>query len=156
MPALDSPPSRHILSPMVNRSSSLDHAFAALADPTRRAVLARLALGEASVGELTQPHSISLPGFLKHLHALERAGLITHRKEGRVRYCKLNAAPLAEANAWLEQYRSFWELRLDRLGRVLAEEENSWPKPPTPRSRSAARTRRPPSGSSAPGRKRKP
>lgn len=106
---------------MVNHGSErLDVLFGALSDPTRRAILASLALGEASVSELARPHRMSLPAILKHMRALERAGLVTQRKSGRVRHCRLAAAPLKEASDWLSQYRLFWEGRLDALDRYLA------------------------------------
>ncbi len=89
--------------------------FAALADPTRRAILARLAAGEHSVGELAQPFAMSMPAVSKHLRVLERAGLITQRREAQFRRCRLQAAPLKEVSEWTEQYRRIWEERLDRL-----------------------------------------
>jgi DNA-binding transcriptional ArsR family regulator len=100
----------------------LDTVFGALADPTRRAILASLAGGEASVSELARPHRMSLPAIMKHLRALERAGLVAQDKRGRVRHCRLVAAPLREANEWLVQYRLFWEGRLDSLERYLSEQ----------------------------------
>jgi DNA-binding transcriptional ArsR family regulator len=98
---------------------TLDMAFAALADPTRRAILARLALGEASVGELAAPFAMSLPGVSKHLRVLEGAGLIVRRREGRVHRCRLDPAPMRRAQAWISQCRRFWEGRLDALARHL-------------------------------------
>src|SRR5437763_6039215 len=89
--------------------------FAALADPTRRAILARLARGEATVTELAEPFSMSLPGISKHLKVLQRAGLIEQGRQAQWRPCRLNAHPLKEADDWLEQYRHAWEERLDRL-----------------------------------------
>lgn len=107
---------------MVNHGAEqLDTVFGALADPTRRAILASLTEGEASVSELARPHSMSLPAVLKHLRVLERAGLVTQRKSGRVRHCRLAAEPLRDATDWLAQYRRFWEARLDALDRYLAE-----------------------------------
>ena len=101
---------------MVNYSSpGLDSVFGALADPTRRAILARLARGESTVTELAEPFSISLPAVGKHLHVLEQAGLVKTEKEGRTRYCRLEPKPLREATAWLEHYQSFWEERLEAL-----------------------------------------
>jgi DNA-binding transcriptional ArsR family regulator len=89
--------------------------FSALADPTRRAILARLSLGEASVNELVAPFTISQPAISKHLKVLERAGLITRGREAQWRPCKLESSPLKDAADWLEPYRRFWEQRLDRL-----------------------------------------
>jgi DNA-binding transcriptional ArsR family regulator len=89
--------------------------FSALADPKRRAILVRLAEGEASVSELARPFDVSLPAITKHLGVLERAGLLEHHKEGRVRHCRLVAAPMRLADAWLSDYRVFWEQRLDSL-----------------------------------------
>ncbi|MCG8442596.1 MAG: metalloregulator ArsR/SmtB family transcription factor [Caulobacterales bacterium] len=102
-------------------TSALDATFAALADPTRRAILARLASGEASVTELAAPFDISQPAISKHLKVLERAGLISRGRDAQRRPCRLEAEPLAEANAWLESYRRHWEARLDRLDAYLAE-----------------------------------
>ena len=99
----------------------LDATFAALADPTRRAILARLALGEASVLELAEPFEMSQPAISKHLKVLERAGLISRGREAQRRPCRLEAKPLAEANGWLENYRQFWEERFQRLDAVLEE-----------------------------------
>jgi DNA-binding transcriptional ArsR family regulator len=89
--------------------------FAALADPTRRAILARLALGETSVTELAEPFEMSMPAVSKHLRVLERAGLITRGREAQWRPCKLKAEPLREAAGWLDEYRQFWEQSFDRL-----------------------------------------
>jgi DNA-binding transcriptional ArsR family regulator len=109
---------------MVNYSQgALDATFTALADPTRRAILARLAQGESSVSELAEPFDVSLPAILKHLHVLERAGLVEHEKEGRVRRCRLKARPLRAAMSWLDHYRNFWEVRLDALERHLLARE---------------------------------
>jgi len=99
----------------------LDATFAALADPTRRAILARLATGEASVRELAEPFTISQAAISKHLKVLERAGLITHGRDAQRRPRKLEAAPLAEANEWLERYRQFWEESYGRLDLLLDE-----------------------------------
>jgi DNA-binding transcriptional ArsR family regulator len=93
----------------------LSATFAALADPTRRAILARLASGEASVGELAEPFEISAPAVTKHLKVLERAGLITRSRQAQWRPCKIEAKPLQDASYWIEQYRQLWEARLDRL-----------------------------------------
>ena len=90
--------------------------FAALADPTRRAILARLVTGECSVTELAEPFDMSLPGVSKHLRVLERAGLIARTRDAQFRRCHIDAAPLKEVVDWAEHYRSLWEGRLDRLG----------------------------------------
>jgi len=103
---------------------SADHlsaTFAALADPTRRAILARLSLGEISVTELAEPFEMSLPAVTKHLKVLEKAGLITRGRHAQWRPCRLKAAPLQEVSDWVEQYRRHWEERLDRLGEYLKE-----------------------------------
>ncbi len=99
----------------------LSATFAALADPTRRAILARLASGETSVTELAGPFEMSLPAVTKHLKVLERAGLITRSREAQWRPCRLQAAPLRDATDWMAQYRQFWEARLDRLEDYLQQ-----------------------------------
>jgi DNA-binding transcriptional ArsR family regulator len=99
----------------------LSSTFAALADPTRRAILARLALGETSVTELAKPFEMSMPAVSKHLKVLERAGLIARVREAQWRPCRLEAGPLKEAASWIEEYRRFWEERLDRLDAYLSE-----------------------------------
>ena len=99
----------------------LSHTFAALADPTRRAILARLALGEASVTELARPFDMSLPAISRHLKVLERAGLIAQGREAQWRPRTLRAEPLKQAADWLEEYRRFWEQSLDRLEAYLGE-----------------------------------
>src|SRR6476660_9037271 len=106
---------------MTMSSDPLSSTFSALADPTRRAILARLALGEASVTELAEPFDISLPGISKHLKVLERAGLIARGREAQWRPCRLEAAPLRDAADWLEHYRRFWEASFDRLDEYLGE-----------------------------------
>jgi DNA-binding transcriptional ArsR family regulator len=93
----------------------LSATFSALADPTRRAILARLALGETSVSKLAEPFEMSLPAVSKHLKVLERAGLITRSRDAQLRPCKIEAAALKAADDWLEEYRQLWEQRLDRL-----------------------------------------
>jgi DNA-binding transcriptional ArsR family regulator len=95
----------------------LDAVFTALANPTRRAIVVRLAAGDASVSELAEPFGVSLPAMAKHLGVLERAGLVDQRKRGRVRRCRLHAAPMRFAEEWLSSYRVFWETRLDSLAR---------------------------------------
>lgn len=100
----------------------MDHlstTFAALADPTRRAILARLALGETSVNEIAKPFAMSLPAVSKHLKVLEGAGLITRGRDAQWRPCKLEAGPLKDAAHWIENYRKFWEASLDRLEEYL-------------------------------------
>jgi len=99
----------------------LSATFAALADPTRRAILARLISGERSVTELAAPFAMSLPAISKHLKVLERAGLITRGREAQWRPCRLEARPLKDAVNWLEHYRRFWEQSLDRLDAYLHE-----------------------------------
>jgi DNA-binding transcriptional ArsR family regulator len=102
-------------------SSSLDATFAALADPTRRAILARLATGEASVNELAKPFDMTQPAISKHLRVLERAGLISRGRDAQRRPRRLVAKPLEEANAWLERYREIWEENFQRLDALLDE-----------------------------------
>ncbi|MHB8645885.1 MAG: ArsR/SmtB family transcription factor [Thermomicrobiales bacterium] len=99
----------------------LDAIFSALADPTRRAILARLALGEASVTELAAPFTMSLPAVSKHLKVLGRAGLIARGRDAQWRPCRIEAAPLKEVADWVEQYRTLWEERFDRLDTYLKE-----------------------------------
>ncbi|HET8714821.1 MAG TPA: metalloregulator ArsR/SmtB family transcription factor [Holophagaceae bacterium] len=108
---------------------ALSATFAALADPTRRAILARLSAGEASVSELAEPFDMSLPAVTKHLKVLERAGLITRGRSAQWRPCHLRAKPLQEACGWIEQYRRHWEQRLDRLEDYLRELQQQPPKP---------------------------
>jgi DNA-binding transcriptional ArsR family regulator len=96
-------------------TEQLSTTFAALADPTRRAILTRLATGQATVTELAEPFQMSLPAVSKHLKVLERAGLITRGREAQWRPCTLNAEPLGAATEWLERYRTFWEAGFDRL-----------------------------------------
>jgi DNA-binding transcriptional ArsR family regulator len=103
---------------------ALDHTFAALADPTRRAILTRLASGEATVTELARPFQISLPAISRHLKVLERAGLIARGREAQWRPRTLDAEPLKEAADWLQQYRCFWERSLDRLEKYVAESKS--------------------------------
>lgn len=103
------------------RAGQLDATFAALADPTRRAILARLALGQASVAELTKPFEMSQPAISKHLKVLERAGLISRGKEAQRRPRRLRAKPLAQVTEWLERYREFWEGNFQRLDTLLVD-----------------------------------
>ena len=102
-------------------SDGLSGTFAALADPTRRAILARLASGEASVTELAEPFEMSMPAVSKHLKVLERAGLISRGREAQWRPCRLDAGPLKDVASWVERYRRFWEQSFDRLEDYLRE-----------------------------------
>jgi DNA-binding transcriptional ArsR family regulator len=110
-------------------TDQLSTTFAALADPTRRAILARLLSGERSVTELAEPFNMSMPAVSKHLRVLERAGLVARRKEAQWRRCRIDAGPLKEVANWTERYRHIWEARLDRLDKYLqhmkAKEERS-------------------------------
>jgi DNA-binding transcriptional ArsR family regulator len=106
------------------RTDPLNTTFAALADPTRRAILARLASGEKSVTELAKPFKMTLPAISKHLKVLEKAGLIQRGREAQWRPCRLQAGPLKKASDWIERYRQFWEESLDRLGDYLNELQN--------------------------------
>jgi DNA-binding transcriptional ArsR family regulator len=117
---------------MVNYSPSLDSTFGALSDPTRRALLATLTLGQASISELAKPYRMSLPAVMKHLRVLEQAGLVSQKKTGRTRQCQLAARPLKDAETWLSQYRIFWEGTFDSLERYLrqseSKEDQKWPR----------------------------
>jgi DNA-binding transcriptional ArsR family regulator len=104
---------------------ALDSTFAALADPTRRAILERLALGGATVNELAKPFPSSLPAITKHLGRLEDAGLITTEKRGRERHCRLAARPLKEAADWIAQYEQFWANQFDQLARHLESKQKT-------------------------------
>ncbi|MDY7232789.1 ArsR/SmtB family transcription factor [Hyalangium rubrum] len=118
------------------QTDALSRTFSALADPTRRAILARLSQGEAAVTELAAPFDMSLPAVTKHLKVLERAGLITRGREAQWRPCALAATPLREVSEWVEQYREHWEQRLDRLESYLhalqANQKQSERKKPEP------------------------
>jgi DNA-binding transcriptional ArsR family regulator len=114
---------------MPPRNDRLDATFAALADPTRRAILARLAGGDASVNELAAPHDMSLPAISKHLKVLERAGLVSRGRDAQKRPCRLVAEPLREVTEWTERYRRHWEESFDRLDAYLSELQK---KPATP------------------------
>ena len=103
------------------QTDHLSNTFAALADPTRRAILARLASGEASVTELAEPFEMSIPAVSKHLKVLERAGLIARSREAQWRPCRLDAAPLKDVAGWIEHYRRFWDESFDRLDAYLLE-----------------------------------
>ena len=109
------------MQPSGYRSQRLDATFAALADPTRRAILARLARGDASVMELAEPFAMSQPAISKHLKVLERAGLVSSGQDAQRRPRRLEAAPLAEATRWLQEYRRFWEESFERLDGLLEE-----------------------------------
>jgi DNA-binding transcriptional ArsR family regulator len=117
---------------MVKYSRGLDATFRALADPTRRGILAELSRGQASVSHLAGPYRMSLPAVMKHLRVLEKAGLVSQRKTGRVRRCRLSVKPLEHAASWLSQYRAFWERQFDSLDRYLTQQNSSedfpWPK----------------------------
>jgi DNA-binding transcriptional ArsR family regulator len=104
---------------------SLDHAFAALAEPTRRAIVARLARGDATVGELAEPFDISLPAISRHLKVLEDAALISNEREGKHRRCRLERETLASVSAWLDFQRNFWNGSLDRLEAKLKQSKGS-------------------------------
>jgi DNA-binding transcriptional ArsR family regulator len=104
-----------IVSFMANQSTQLDHVFGALSDATRRAIIMRLCEGEASVGELAKPFEMALPSLMKHIRILERSGLVTSEKTGRVRTCSLQTEALETIEVWLAAQREIWEQRLDRL-----------------------------------------
>ncbi|MBD3852491.1 MAG: winged helix-turn-helix transcriptional regulator [Acidobacteria bacterium] len=110
---------------MVTNSNRLDQTFAALADPTRRAILSRLAKGESTVGDLARPFEISRPAISKHLRVLERAGLVRRSRDGRLSRCGLDATPMREAAEWVEDYRKFWESQLDALARFLEHKKEN-------------------------------
>jgi DNA-binding transcriptional ArsR family regulator len=112
------------------QAEQLDLTFAALADPTRRAILARLAQGEASVAELTASFDISQPAISKHLKVLETAGLISARRDGAKRLRRIEGGPMQEAVAWLEEYREFWERRYEALDELLDEIQGRQPRKP--------------------------
>jgi DNA-binding transcriptional ArsR family regulator len=123
----------------------MDHlstVFSALADPTRRAILARLASGEASVVELAAPFDMSLPAVSKHLKVLEHAGLISRGRDAQRRPCRIEAAPLREANEWIESYRRFWEESLDRLDEYVRELQSERRAKGKKKTRTTARARR--------------
>ena len=107
---------------MVKYSATLDSTFGALADPTRRAILASLMLGEASMSDLAGPHRMSLPAVMKHVRVLQKAGLVSQKKIGRTRFCQLAPAPLKQAEHWIAQYRRFWEGAFDSLERFLSQD----------------------------------
>ena len=123
---------------METHESALDATFLALADPTRRAILARLALGEASVAELAAPFTMSQPAISKHLKMLERAGLISVGQDAQRRPRRIEAKPLAEASTWLERYREIWEANFERLDALLKELQ----RPPAAAKRTRKRKKR--------------
>lgn len=108
-------------------TDALSSTFAALADPTRRAILARLALGEASVTDLAKPFDMSMPAVSKHLKVLQRAGLVARGRSAQWRPCRLDAGPLKEIAGWVEEYRRFWEQSFDRLDDYLREIQTKEP-----------------------------
>jgi DNA-binding transcriptional ArsR family regulator len=116
-----------ILNHVVKYSDHLDATFSALADPTRRAILAALSGGQASVTELARPYRISLPAVMKHLRVLEDAGLVSQEKLGRTRHCRLAVQPLKQASEWLSYYRTFWESQLNALEKYLMQEQTDHP-----------------------------
>jgi DNA-binding transcriptional ArsR family regulator len=151
---------------MVYHPTVLDRTFAALADPTRRAILSRLAAGDRTISELAAKFDMTLPAVSKHVRVLERAGLAQVRREGRVRRTTLVAAPMRDAAAWIERYRQFWDFQFDQLAHYLeaaspehsndTEETPVWPRPPEarskPHSRSGESSKRPGTASSKRGR----
>jgi DNA-binding transcriptional ArsR family regulator len=139
------------------QAKRLDTVFGALADPTRRAVLSRLARGDHTIGELAEPFGMSLTGFIKHLAILEGAGLIERHKAGRIVSCRLKGGALRAAHEWLDRHEIFWNAQLDRLGAFLARKEQSWNRPSTktPGSSSAEPTTRRLPRSGARGRTRR-
>ena len=110
-----------------HESTPLDRTFAALSDPTRRSILANLAEGERCVTDLAKPHRMSLPAISKHLRVLEKAGLVRRKRDGRIHRLKLEARPMQEAQAWIAEYRRFWEESLDRLDTYLKEIQSQKP-----------------------------
>jgi len=118
---VDNGPTGVIFNHMVE--NRLNATFQALSDPTRRGMLASLALGERSIGELGEPFAMSFAGAAKHVKVLENAGLIERRKAGRMQICSLRAEPLAEAERWLKQWEEFWTVRLDRLQTIIERDE---------------------------------
>jgi DNA-binding transcriptional ArsR family regulator len=118
----------------MNAPDRLDATFLALADPTRRAILARLALGDASVSELAAPFAMSQPAVSKHLKMLERAGLISRGRDAQRRPCRIDAKPLEAAHAWIERYREMWDQNFARLDALLAELQQPPAQPRAPRT----------------------
>ena len=116
----------------LDEPAALDETFGALADPTRRAIIVRLAEGPCSISELSAPFAMSAPAISKHLAVLQRAGLIERWKTGRVHYCRLMADPLGRAGTWIEQHRAFWERQLGALEDYLEQESEECNQPPSP------------------------
>jgi DNA-binding transcriptional ArsR family regulator len=121
---------------------TLSQTLSALADPTRRAILARLSLGEATVNELAEPFDISLPAISRHLKVLEAAGLISRGREAQWRPCRLDAAPLKQVDGWLSKYRKFWEGSLDRMDAYLSQITKTTPPPSPPRKKGPVHDRK--------------
>jgi DNA-binding transcriptional ArsR family regulator len=125
------------------QSALLDNTFAALSDPTRRGILARLSQGETSISDLAAPYDMSLPAVSKHLRVLERAQLVERRKDGRVHRCRLAAEPMKGAAEWIEKYRQFWERQFDSLTQYLEgsqKEENAKWLPQAPRQKPGSKS----------------
>jgi DNA-binding transcriptional ArsR family regulator len=148
-----------ILNQLVNNSDPLDATFAALGDPTRRAILGRLTLGQWTVGELAEPFDMSLPAVSKHLRVLEEAGLLVRQRDGRIHRISLDPRPIEQAADWITEMRRFWDSQLDALAAYLERtREETWPPSPRPkrrRSRSAEPSPRPAKKSSGRGPTRK-
>lgn len=142
-----------VIQASLTQSQQLDATFAALADPTRRAILARLALGDASVAELAKPFAMSQPAISKHLKVLEHAGLVSAAHEAQRRPRKLEAARLGEATAWLEKYREFWERRYSALDELL-DELQAMPSKASSKTKSKAQLKVTSAATSKPKRKR--
>ena len=121
---LDSSMARDIFNRMAKRSDQLDVVFRGLSDPTRRAMLERLAQGELTVSELAAPYQMSLAAASKHIQTLERVGLVTRTVRGRVHYCRIDPRPLARADDWLRRYERLWDTRLERLVALLRHPDN--------------------------------
>jgi len=119
---LTNAPHSAILNHMLNHQPSLDRVFHALADPTRRAIVERLVIGEAPVSELARPLAMSLAAVVQHVQILEQSGVIVTSKSGRVRTCRIEPETLRNAETWIARRRGLWEHRLDRLGEILAEQ----------------------------------
>ena len=109
------------------KSQTLDRTFSALSDPRRRDILERLQLGPASISELARPSGISLPGVMKHVRILEEANLVTTKKKGRTRECRLGPAEMDDVTTWIERYREQWERRLDRLEAIIEKRKGEVP-----------------------------
>lgn len=124
--------------PLAAATERLDATFAALADPTRRAILARLARGDTHVGDLAQPFAISAPAVSRHLRVLEQAGLIERQVDARWRICRLRPGALRAAHGWLDQYRRYWEESLDRLTELLEQAPATAPRGRRPRNQRGA------------------